>query len=46
MKQVVAATPLGPHEKFCVVSHSMIIAALTAEGLDPNDPSGRGFKNY
>jgi hypothetical protein len=46
MKQVVAANPVSTDEKFAVICHSKIIAALTAEGLDPNDPRGIGFKNY
>jgi hypothetical protein len=46
MRHVVDSNPVSKNEKFCVVAHSMIIAALTAEGLDPNDPRGKGFKNY
>ena len=46
MKQVVAANPVTADEKFCVVCHSKIIAALTAEGLDPDDVRGIGFLNY
>ena len=32
--------PLQDQEKYAVVCHSMIIAALTASGLDPNHPKG------
>jgi len=46
MRQTVKDIPLAEGEKFCVVAHSMIISALTAEGLDENDPRGKGFKNY
>ena len=46
MRQTVKDTPCADGEKFAVVAHAMIISALTAEGLDPNDPRGKGFKNY
>jgi len=44
MKENLRTNPLEGDEKFAIVCHSMIIATLTAEGLDESDKMG--FKNY
>jgi hypothetical protein len=44
MRENLRQNPLENDEKYAIVCHSMIIATLTAEGLDENDKMG--FKNY
>lgn len=44
MRENLRANPLQGDEKYGIVCHSMIIATLTAKGLDENDKMG--FKDY
>ena len=44
MKEYLKANPLKEGEKYAISTHSMFIATLTAEGLDPSDK--KGLKNY
>lgn len=44
MKENLRMNPLEGDEKYAIVCHSMIIATLTAEGLDESDKMG--YKNY
>lgn len=44
MREYLEANPVEGDQKIAIVSHSMIMATMTAEGLDENDI--RGFKNY
>ena len=44
MREYVRMNPLAGGQKNAIVCHSMLIATMTAEGLDENDKMG--YKNY
>jgi len=44
MKEHLKYNPLGPNQRYGIVSHSIFIAAMTAQGLDENDCFG--LKEY
>jgi hypothetical protein len=44
MKENLRSNPLEGQQKYAIVCHSMIIACLTADGIDESDKTG--FKGY